>query len=154
MVTGHLIHLLAVPSVLIVDDDPVIQLLLRVNFEMDGFEVLASDDGEQALAAIRQSPPDLVLLDVVMPKLNGFEVLAALKSDEATKSIPIALLSAKSSESDRQAGIDAGADLYITKPFDPIKLLAKVKPLVVSVADVPENVGDQDVDDKGVSTSN
>lgn len=118
------------PSVLIVDDDPVIQLLLRVNFEMDGFDVETADDGEQGLEMARQNLPDLVLLDVVMPKLDGFQVLAAFRADERTRELPVVLLSAKSRDSDRQAGLDAGANAYITKPFDPSKLLAEVKGLV------------------------
>lgn len=124
-------RLLCVPlSVLIVDDDPVIQLLLRVNFEMDGFEVETADDGEQGLRMVRLSKPDLVLLDVMMPKLDGFQVLEAIRSDEATRHLPVVLLSAKARDVDRQAGLDAGADAYITKPFDPMKLLAEVKVLV------------------------
>ena len=119
-----------VPSVLIVDDDPVIQLLLRVNFEMDGFEVSTADDGEQGLEAARRQHPDLVLLDVMMPKLDGYQVLAALRESSDTKDLPVVLLSAKSLDEDKRAGLDAGANAYITKPFDPIRLLAEVKGLV------------------------
>ena len=118
------------PSVLIVDDDPVIQLLLRVNFEMDGFEVRTADDGEQGLQMARAAVPNLVLLDVVMPKLDGYQVLAELRADESTKHVPVVLLSAKSDDADRQAGLEAGADAYVTKPFDPTKLLAEVKAFV------------------------
>ncbi len=117
-------------SVLIVDDDPVIQLLLRVNFEMEGFEVSTADDGEQGLEQARKLLPDIVLLDVMMPKLDGFEVLSELRKDEATQNLPVVLLSAKALDTDRQAGIDAGASAYITKPFDPIRLLEDVKALV------------------------
>jgi two-component system response regulator RpaA len=115
------------PSVLIVDDDPVIQLLLRVNFEMDGFKVATADEGESGLQMATDLLPDLVLLDVMMPKLDGYQVLEALRAAEATRELPVVLLSAKSLDSDRQAGLDAGANAYITKPFDPRKLLAEVK---------------------------
>jgi DNA-binding response OmpR family regulator len=118
------------PSVLIVDDDAVIQLLLRVNFEMDGFTVLTADDGEQGLAMIKSEHPDLVLLDVMMPKMDGYEVLAALQVDEALRSLPVVLLSAKTRAEDRQAGISAGAVAYITKPFDPTSVLTQVRDLV------------------------
>ena len=117
-------------TVLIVDDDPVIQLLLRVNFEMDGFTVVTADDGEQGLERAFAVSPDLILLDVMMPKLDGYEVLAELRKDSRTLTLPVVLLSAKARDSDRQAGMDAGATAYITKPFDPIKLLGEVKDLV------------------------
>ena len=117
-------------SVLIVDDDPVIQLLLRVNFEMDGFVVATADDGEQGLAKAREMNPDLILLDVMMPKLDGYEVLSALRGEDETALLPIVLLSAKAQAADRQAGIDAGATAYITKPFDPLKVLEDVKKML------------------------
>lgn len=119
-----------VPSVLIVDDDPVIQLLLRVNFEMDGFEVLTADDGEQGLEMAKNVNPDLVLLDVLMPKLDGYEVLKAIRADETIKDLPVVLLSAMARDVDKEKGLDAGADAYLTKPFDPLKLLKEVKGLV------------------------
>jgi CheY-like chemotaxis protein len=121
-----------VPSVLIVDDDAVVQLLLRVNFEMDGFAVMTADDGEQGLKIAREQHPDLVLLDVMMPKMDGYEVLTALRGDASTRSLPIVLLSAKSEEEDRAIGMKAGADAYITKPFDPTSILTQVRPLVVA----------------------
>ena len=108
-----------VPSVLIVDDDAVIQLLLRVNFEMDGFEVMTADDGEQGLAMAIDRRPDLMLLDVMMPKMDGYEVLARLREDASMSSMPVVLLSAKVAEEDRATGMKAGATAYITKPFDP-----------------------------------
>src|SRR4051794_39137868 len=92
------------PTVLIVDDDPVIQLLLRVNFEMEGFEVATAEDGEEGLARAREINPVLVLLDVMMPKLDGYQVLEQLRAAPAPADLPIVLLSAKSSPADRQQG--------------------------------------------------
>lgn len=115
--------------VLIVDDDPVIQLLLKVNFELDGFEVMTANNGEDGLALARQHRPDLLLLDVKMPKLDGVAVLQALRSDPdpAVSGLVIVLLSASMRNEDRQAGLAAGATAYVTKPFEPLTLLADVK---------------------------
>lgn len=120
-------------SVLIVDDDPVIQLLLRVNFEMDGFDVVTASDGEAGLEAAEQQDFNLILLDVVMPKLDGYEVLSRLRKNVRTAQTPIVLLSAKTLEADRQSGLDAGATDYVTKPFDPITLLKDMKKLLAAV---------------------
>lgn len=117
-------------SVLIVDDDPVIQLLLKVNFEMDGFDVTVAGDGEEGLAQARAKAPDLMLLDVMMPKLDGYGVLKALHEGPTPPPFPVVLLSAMSQDSDRQAGLDAGATAYITKPFDPLGLLKEVKQFI------------------------
>lgn len=117
------------PKVLIVDDDPVIQLLLRVNMEMEGFVVSTAGDGEEALRLAAEVEPDLMLLDVVMPKLDGFGVLEALRADGSPR-FPVILLSAKSAPEDEQAGIEAGADLYVTKPFDPPELIKRIKDLL------------------------
>jgi DNA-binding response OmpR family regulator len=113
-------------TVLVVDDDPVIQKLLQVNFEMEGYNVVTASDGEEGLQKAREIEPACVLLDIMMPKMNGLEVAAALKGDAATKKIPIILLSAKAQSFDVQAGLDAGADDYVTKPFDPLELLERV----------------------------
>jgi two-component system alkaline phosphatase synthesis response regulator PhoP len=119
-----------VPTVLVVDDDPVIQKLLQVNFEMEGYDVVIAGDGEEGLALAREERPDLVLLDVMMPKMNGLDVAAALKDDEVTRAIPIIMLSAKAQSSDVQAGLDLGVDDYVTKPFDPLELLERVSALL------------------------
>jgi DNA-binding response OmpR family regulator len=113
-------------KVLVVDDDPVIQKLLRVNFEMEGYDVLSAADGAEGLDQARAGQPDVIILDVMMPKMNGLEVLAALKADAGTDAIPVILLSAKAQAGDVQAGLDRGADAYVTKPFDPLDLLERV----------------------------
>jgi DNA-binding response OmpR family regulator len=112
--------------VLVVDDDPVIQKLLKVNFEMEGYEVLSASDGAEGLDQARSGKPQVIILDVMMPKMNGLEVLAALKADDGLKNIPVILLSAKAQAGDVQAGLDKGADAYVTKPFDPLDLLERV----------------------------
>jgi DNA-binding response OmpR family regulator len=117
-------------TVLVVDDDPVIQRLLQVNFEMEDYEVLTAGDGVEGLEMARAEHPDIVLLDIMMPKMNGLEVCSALKGDDATKAIPIILLSAKAQAADLQAGQDTGADDYVTKPFDPLELLDKVSAIL------------------------
>src|SRR4051795_3283681 len=110
------------PTVLVVDDDPVIVKLLQVNFEMEGYQVITASDGEEGLQRAREAMPGVMLLDVMMPKINGLQVAATLKGDDATAGIPIVLLSAKAQAADVQAG-RAVADEYITKPFDPLELL-------------------------------
>ena len=117
-------------TVLVVDDDPVIQKLLQVNFEMEGYTVITASDGLEGLETARSAHPDAIVLDVMMPKMDGLEVARALKSDDATKSIPIVLLSAKAQQADLQAGAETGADEYLTKPFDPLELLQRVGSLI------------------------
>jgi two-component system phosphate regulon response regulator PhoB len=112
-------------TVLVVDDDPVIVNLLQVNFEIEGYDVLAATGGEAGLAQARAGSPDLIVLDVMMPGIDGLEVARRLRADDQTRSIPIILLSAKAQAADVQAGL-AVADDYITKPFEPLELLDRV----------------------------
>jgi len=113
-------------SVLVVDDDPVILRLLQVNFELEGIGVELAVDGEEGLARVQADPPDLVISDIMMPKVNGLELLAALRSSPDTASLPVILLSAKAQVADVQRGLELGADDYITKPFDPLELIDRV----------------------------
>ena len=117
------------PTVLVVDDDPVIVNLLKVNFEMEGYDVLTAADGEEGLERARTARPDAVVLDVMMPKMDGLQVAAALKADAATRDIPVLLVSAKAQSSDVHAGREVAND-YITKPFDPLDLLERVAKLI------------------------
>ena len=117
-------------KVLVVDDDPVIQRLLQVNFEMEGWKVVIADDGVAGLEAARRENPDCILLDVMMPKKDGLTVAAELKADPETAHIPVVLLSAKAQAGDLGAGMATGADEYITKPFDPLELLDRVIALI------------------------
>jgi DNA-binding response OmpR family regulator len=115
--------------VLVIDDDAVILQLLRVNFEMDDYEVLTALDGQTGLGMAIQAPPDVILLDVMMPEMDGLEVARRLRAHEATAGVPIVMLSAKAQASDILAG-EAVADVYITKPFDPLELLEEVAGLL------------------------
>ena len=107
-----------VRRVLVADDDPDILDLLTLNLECHGYQVYAAADGEEARRLALQLIPDLIVLDVMMPKLDGLEVLAILKHHAQTRDIPVVMLTAKASDSDVWQGWQAGADYYITKPFD------------------------------------
>ncbi|MEX1177397.1 MAG: response regulator [Nitriliruptor sp.] len=111
--------------VLAVDDDPIILRLLQLNLELEGHEVVTASDGEEGLRAVREQRPEVVLLDVMMPKLDGLQVCAAVRADEDPQvaATPIIMLSAKAQEADVDAGAIAGVDAYITKPFDPLELV-------------------------------
>jgi DNA-binding response OmpR family regulator len=113
-------------SVLVVDDDPVIVRLLQVNFELEGIHVTVAVDGEEGLQLAKANPPDVIISDIMMPKLNGLELLAALRAVPALAGIPIILLSAKAQAADVQRGMELGADDYVTKPFDPLELIDRV----------------------------
>ncbi|HEV2071723.1 MAG TPA: response regulator, partial [Acidimicrobiales bacterium] len=116
--------------VLVVDDDPVILKLLRVNFEMEGYSVTTAADGVKGLKAAREEHPDVIISDVMMPHMNGLELVAALDADTSTDAIPVILLSARAQETDVSDGLHAGADDYVTKPFDPIELIDRVQQLL------------------------
>ena len=117
-------------KVLLVDDDPVILKLLQGNFEMEGYTVMTASDGVEGLEKARAERPDIVLLDIMMPRMDGLQVTKELKGSDDTTEIPIILLSAKAQASDVQTGRDVGADDYLTKPFDPLELLDRVGDLL------------------------
>lgn len=114
---------------LVVDDDPVIADLLRVSFELEGWEVHSAADGEAGVAAARRLRPDVVLLDVMMPRLDGLAAARLLRKDPATAGTPIVLVSAKALPGDVEAGRDV-ADDYVTKPFEPFDLVERVTRLL------------------------
>lgn len=116
--------------VMAVDDDHVIRGLLEVNLEMEGHDVVTAVDGRDALEKVAQSAPDLILLDVMMPNVNGWQVAETLKGDEATRGIPIIFLTARAMEADVRKGTDLGVEAYVTKPFDPIDLMELVSRLL------------------------
>jgi DNA-binding response OmpR family regulator len=115
------------PLVLVADDDPDILALVRFRLERDGYEVLSAPDGEAALDLALARTPDLALLDVMMPRLDGYEVTRRLRQHGPTTTIPIILLTARVQEPDVELGIEAGADDYVTKPFSPQALGARVQ---------------------------
>ena len=114
-------------SILVVDDDPDIARFVEVNLRSAGYEVSVASDGEQALEKAGSLRPDLVLLDVMMPRIDGFEVAHRLRRNPQTSNTSIIMLTAKALATDKVLGLTAGADDYIIKPFDPIELLARVK---------------------------
>lgn len=113
-------------NVLVVDDDPDIRDLVAFKLQQMGHTVSTENDGEAGLAAAIATGPDLVLLDVMMPKLTGIEVCQELRDNEATSSVPIMLITAKAQESDIERGFAAGADDYIVKPFSPRELASRI----------------------------
>jgi len=121
---------MAPATVLVVDDDPVILKLLEVNFEMEGFEVVRAADGAEGLERARAVLPDIVVLDVMMPRMTGYEVAKALREDDETAHIPIIFVTARAQSSDVERGMELGVDDYVTKPFDPLDLIARVNTLL------------------------
>jgi DNA-binding response OmpR family regulator len=113
-------------SILIIEDDPDIVELLQYNLEREGYAVLTSRNGEFGLGDAIASPPGLILLDLMLPGMNGLEVCRKLKEREETRDVPIIMLTAKSEEADVVAGLELGADDYVTKPFSPRELLARI----------------------------
>ena len=116
--------------ILIVDDEPNIVSSLEYLMTREGFEVEVAADGEAALKAVQEKPPDLVLLDIMLPKVNGFEVCEKLRADPRCQGTKIVMLTAKGRQVDSARGIAAGADLYVTKPFSTRELVAQVKRLL------------------------
>ena len=115
------------PKIVCIEDDPDILELIQYNLARQGYEVVACRDGEEGLARARSEEPDLVLLDLMLPGLDGIEICKRLKADERTSGIPIIIVSAKGEEGDIVTGLDLGADDYVTKPFGPRELLARVR---------------------------
>lgn len=113
--------------ILIVDDEPDLVETLRFPLEMEGYQVLVADNGEMGLNLARKERPDLIILDLMLPKLDGYKVCRLLKFDERFKEIPVLMVTAKTQEKDRLLGKETGADEYVTKPFDIEQLLEKVK---------------------------
>jgi len=117
-------------TVLVVEDEPAIQELIAFNLKQAGHQPLRADTAEQAIRLVQEALPDLVLLDWMLPGLSGMEFARRLRADRRTKSIPIIMLTARADEEDKLTGLDTGADDYITKPFSPRELNARVKALL------------------------
>jgi two-component system, OmpR family, phosphate regulon response regulator PhoB len=115
------------PHVLVVEDEAALAELLKYNLEKEGYRVAVASDGEEALVQAEESPPDLVLLDWMLPKAPGVEVCRRLRARQETRNTPIVMLTARSEETDRVRGLDTGADDYITKPFSMGELLARIR---------------------------
>jgi phosphate regulon transcriptional regulator PhoB len=120
----------AMKRVLLIEDDRDIVELVRYNLEREGFQVAAASDGATGLAQVRKTPPDLLLLDLMLPKLSGLEICKEIRRDQSLNRLPILMLTARGEEADRVVGLEMGADDYVTKPFSPRELGARVKALL------------------------
>lgn len=118
------------PKILVVDDEPEAVELVEFNLKQAGYSVVTAADGAEALAKARTAQPSLIVLDLMLPEVDGLEVCKMLRRDPATASIPIVMLTAKAAEIDRVLGLELGADDYITKPFSPRELVLRVKRII------------------------
>lgn len=118
------------PKILIVEDEPALVTLLRYNLEREGYAVSEASDGEKALLRISEDKPDLVVLDWMLPLLSGIEVCRRLRRAPETRTLPVLMLTARGEESDKVRGLDCGADDYVTKPFSPTELIARLRALL------------------------
>lgn len=125
-------------KILIADDDPVIIKLLQVNLEMEGYEVIIAEDGEQAVERAKTTNPDLVILDIMMPNMDGWTARKALMQVQKLKDTPVIFLSARAQQADIQKGYDADVAEYVTKPFDPMELLEIVEGVLNKTYKRPE----------------
>jgi phosphate regulon transcriptional regulator PhoB len=116
--------------IFIIEDDRDIVELVRYNLVNDGFQVASAGDGSTGLAQVKKTPPDLLLLDLMLPKLSGLEICKEIRRDASLNRLPILMLTARGEEADRVVGLEMGADDYVTKPFSPRELLARVKALL------------------------
>lgn len=117
-------------TILVVEDEPAIQELVACNLELAGHRTLRAESAEQALSMVREELPDLIVLDWMLPGINGIEFARRLRSDKRTQTVPLIMLTARAEEQDKLAGLEIGADDYITKPFSPRELNARVKALL------------------------
>ena len=118
------------PKILVVDDEPEAVELLEFNLKQAGYAVTTAGDGGEALKKARTQTPDLIVLDVMLPEMDGFEICKSLRLDSTTAKIPIIMLTAKAAEIDRVLGLELGADDYLTKPFSPRELLLRIKKIL------------------------
>lgn len=121
---------MAKKKILVVDDEADLVEMVTLRLEVNDFTVIKAYDGQTGLDLSRTEKPDLIILDLMLPKLDGYKVCRMLKFDEKYKNIPIILFTAKAQDADRELGKEVKADAYITKPFDPAVLLAKIKELI------------------------
>ena len=115
------------PRILIVDDEPDLVAVLRLGLQMEGFEVIEAADGEEGLRKAQQEKPDLMVLDLMLPRMDGYQVCRALKFDARYKSLPIFILSARPGERDKRLALEMGADLFISKPYELKDLVTRIR---------------------------
>jgi two-component system alkaline phosphatase synthesis response regulator PhoP/two-component system response regulator VicR len=128
------------PRVLVVDDEVNIVRLIQVNLERHGYQVTTANNGVQALEKIREDRPDLLVSDVMMPEMDGFELLANVRRDPTLSDLPVIMLTAKAQDRDVMEGYTRGADMYLTKPFNPAELLNFAKRILSSQSEYGEKV--------------
>jgi two-component system, OmpR family, alkaline phosphatase synthesis response regulator PhoP len=146
-----LVPALSVKRIHIVEDDKDIVELVRYNLEKEGFQVIATSDGVTGLAQVKRAPPDLLVLDLMLPRLSGLEICKEIRRQTALNRVPILMLTARGEEADRVIGLELGADDYVTKPFSPRELVARVKALLRRVqlpsdGEKPLQVGSLEID--------
>ena len=127
------------PRVVMIEDEPDIVELVRYSFQKEGVHLETFSNGKEGLRYLHREPADLLLLDIMLPDLNGFEICKRLRADERLKSLPVIFLTAKGAEIDRVLGLEIGADDYVVKPFSPRELLARVKAVLRRQERLPEN---------------
>jgi CheY-like chemotaxis protein len=125
------------PTILVVDDSDTIRSLIVLNLQLDGFTVVEAHDGQECLDVVKAVAPDLITLDVAMPRRDGFSTVEALRADPETGHIPIVMVSARAQGSDLARGQEVGVDAYLTKPFEPEQLVATVRSLVADGDQMP-----------------
>jgi DNA-binding response OmpR family regulator len=131
-------------QILLVDDDKELLAALEVKLQKEGYQIDTAPDGEVALEKIRANLPDLVILDVNMPRMNGMDVCKALRSDDRTRDLAVIMLTARDDEVDRILGLEFGADDYVTKPYNPRELILRVKGLLKRIFHFQDNPGAQE----------
>lgn len=131
-------------KILVVEDDRDISELINYNLGREGYDIACLYDGSQAVDYVRKRKPELIILDLMLPEVDGIEICRTLKSDPATKHIPIIMLTAKSEEADVVVGLQMGADDYISKPFSPKVLVARIKAITRRMADAQQTLGNTD----------
>jgi two-component system phosphate regulon response regulator PhoB len=136
--------------ILLIEDEPDIAEVLQYNLEKEGFEVAVAHRGDSGLEAIRRDPPDLVLLDLMLPGIDGLELSRMLKRDAATCRLPIVMLTARSEEVDRIVGLELGADDYISKPFSPREVVLRVKAVLRRLQPEPEETASDRIEVGGI----
>lgn len=132
-------------KILIIEDDKDIAELVEFNLKQENFRVQTASNGSKGLAKAKESKPDLIILDLMLPDMGGFDICKALKADESTKKIPVLILTAKSEEIDRIVGFEVGADDYLTKPFSPRELVLRIKAVLRRSQKESQNEPDEEM---------
>jgi two-component system alkaline phosphatase synthesis response regulator PhoP len=138
-------------KILIVDDEQDIVELVSYNLEKEGFKTVKAYDGEAAIRLVKTQNPDLIILDLMLPKMNGLDVCRAIRGNQETVSLPIIMVTAKGDEIDKIIGLEIGADDYITKPFSVKELIARVRSILRRLHDVEKNIGKEEFQYEGLT---